>query len=104
MKTDVIKLAREYLELAAQCASALASQFGVPSILDAVHSSAMPRKGSFSAFGGGSYFVHGSGCRIEANEVEIDFDFGPNGSVPGFDPWKLYNFAQNHRDAYPWLP
>jgi hypothetical protein len=56
------------------------------------------------ASGGGSYFVHGSGCRVEAAEVEIDFDFNPDGSIPGFDPWKLYGFAQAHRENYPWLP
>ena len=47
--------------------------------------------------------VHGTGCRVETAEVEIDFDFGPNGSIPGFDPWKLYGFAQASRENYPWL-
>jgi len=104
MKAKVIELANQYVGLAGRCADALAEQFDVPDILEAVHSSTMPRQGEFKAFGGGSYFVHGSGCRIEAREVEIDFDFGPSGSVPCFDPWKLYNFARNHHEANPWLP
>jgi hypothetical protein len=34
----------------------------------------------------------------------LDFDFGPNEALIGADPWKVYNFAADHGEAYPWLP
>ena len=104
MKTEILNLIDEYLHAARSCAGALAKQFGTTDILSAVNSSGMPREGSISALGGGSYFVHGTGCRVETAEVEVDFDFGPNGSIPGFDPWKLYGFAQGNGERHSWLP
>jgi hypothetical protein len=104
MKTKLLELANHYLGEARACADALAKQFGTADILNAVHSSKMPREGSIAAFGGRPYVVHGTGCRAETPEGEVDFDFGPNGSIPGFDPWKLYGFARDRRETYPWLP
>jgi hypothetical protein len=104
MKRQVIDLVNDYMQLARKTAESMLQQFNTSDILEAVHSSILPREGEFKSFGGGRYFVHGSSCRIETAELEIDFDFGPSGSVPGFDPWKLYTYASNHAEAYPWLP
>lgn len=104
MRKKMLDLANEYLRCARACAAALSTEIGTSDVLRAVNSSNVQREGVISAFGGGSYFVHGSGCRIEAAEMEIEFDFGPGGSVPGFDPWKLYGFAQGRRETHSWLP
>ena len=104
MTSDLIRLIEEYLNLARQCLSALGAQLGTANILAAVNGGSAKREGWLDAFGGGTYYVHGVGCRIDAKELEIDFDLGPDGTVPGFDPWKLFSFARNHAEAYPWLP
>jgi len=93
-----------YLDLASQVASELRKVFGVQSLLKSVNAGEFPRKGRTHILGGGEYFFHGIGCRFVGSELELDFDFGPNETLIGADPWKLYNFAVDHGEAYPWLP
>lgn len=99
----MLDLLRDYLKCAEHIAHDLCVQFGVVDLLASVNMGAVPRRGICNSFGGGEYYFHGSGCRVTAAEIEIDFDFGPNSSVPGADLWKLYNFAMTHSDDYPWL-
>ena len=101
---NILDLLDDYLHCACQVASGLRERWNTNDLLSGVSSGTIPRSGRFFDFGGGSYEFHGSGCRIEALELEIDFDFGPNGTVPGADPWKLFDFAKSHEDAYQWLP
>jgi hypothetical protein len=42
---------------------------------------------------GVKYELHGIGCRINLSTGSVDFDYGPNGEINGFDTWRLYNFA-----------
>jgi len=39
------------------------------------------------------YELHGIGCRINLSTGTVDFDYGPNGEINGFDVWRLHNFA-----------
>jgi hypothetical protein len=104
MDDQIQNLIRNYLALAHQVANELRQSLGVEWLLRSVNSGAVPRRGQNRIFGGGEYFFHGIGCRLSATELEIDFDFGPEESLVGADPWKLYNFAADHGEAYPWLP
>lgn len=104
MKPKIMALLRRYLECAEQIADELRSQLGVQNLLAGVNSGEVPRRGICKSFGGGEYYIHGVGCRVLTSEIEIDFDFGPNGTLPGADPWKLFNFADAHHEVYPWLP
>lgn len=104
LSENIIGLLRRYLECAEQIAQELRSELGVTDLIAGVNSGAIQRRGSCKSFGGGEYYFHGVGCRVNAAEIELDFDFGPNGSLPGADPWKLYSFADAHAEAYPWLP
>ncbi len=48
------------------------------------------------------YFYHGAGCRVHLTEDEvIDFDFGVNGRIDGFDQWRLKSFVDDRTDQYP---
>ncbi|OPA90384.1 hypothetical protein BFW86_12145 [Pseudomonas fluorescens] len=40
-----------------------------------------------------TYELHGIGCSVYLAETCIDFDYGPNERVDGFDPWRLYMYA-----------
>ncbi len=37
---------------------------------------------------------HGYGCRFKNERVYVDFDFGANGEIDGFDCWRLYDFSR----------
>lgn len=41
------------------------------------------------------YAFHGIGLRLDGLGAVIDFDFGPNGIVGGFNRWWLHVFARN---------
>jgi hypothetical protein len=101
---NILDLLKSYIECAEQIAQELRAKLGVMDLLAAANSGAIPRQGICKSFGGGEYYFHGVGCRVQTAEVEIDFDFGQNGCIPGADPWKLYSFADAHVDAHPWLP
>jgi hypothetical protein len=42
------------------------------------------------------YYFHGIGCHIETTTIEIDFDFGDNCSLGGFDIWRLWCFISDN--------
>lgn len=104
MDDQIQNLISNYLGLAHQVANELRQSLGVEWLLRSVNSGVVPRKGHSKSFGGGEYFFHGIGCRFLAAELELDFDFGPDEALVGADPWKLYNFAADHGEVYPWLP
>lgn len=43
-----------------------------------------------------SYFFHGVGCRFCFEDYEVDFDYGHNGRIDGFDLWRLDGFAEQY--------
>jgi hypothetical protein len=43
--------------------------------------------------GGIHYFKHGFGCAVSLSTGEVDFDFGEQGEIGGFDVWRLIRFA-----------
>ncbi|WP_323168557.1 DUF6896 domain-containing protein [Pseudomonas atacamensis] len=49
---------------------------------------------------GVKYELHGIGCRINLSTGSVDFDYGPNGEINGFDVWRLYNFARERPSKY----
>jgi hypothetical protein len=104
MDIKLRQLIEDYLRFAREACRIISEQADTPDILTAVNGGCLPCEGRFIGYGGGTYFIHGSGCEVYAAELEIDFDFGPKGQIPGFDLWKLYDFARSHADAYPCLP
>jgi hypothetical protein len=43
--------------------------------------------------GGGEYFIHGFGCTVRLPDTSVDFDFGDDGQIDGFDWYRLSTFA-----------
>lgn len=37
---------------------------------------------------------HGYGCRVKADGIHVDFDFGQDGQIDGFDCYRLYDFTR----------
>lgn len=59
----------------------------------------IPRQGSFGIIR--SYAFHGCGLYAKLAESEIDFDFGDDNRVDGFDAWRLKAFADSKSKLYP---
>lgn len=66
-------------------------EFGTRDIRRLWHTKAIKRCGKVT--GGVKYELHGIGCFIHLPKETVDFDYGPNGEINGFDIWRLYNFA-----------
>ena len=45
-------------------------------------------------------FKHGYGCAVHLKSAPVDFDFGENGEIDGFDIWRLAGFAKGRLDQY----
>ncbi|MCY4747319.1 hypothetical protein NYO99_20270 [Pelomonas sp. UHG3] len=50
--------------------------------------------------GGVKYFKHGYGCAVHLKSGTVDFDFGENGQIDGFDVWRLSGFAEGKLGQY----
>jgi hypothetical protein len=47
------------------------------------------------------YFYHGIGCAVETYDLRIDWDYGLDGRVDGFDIWRLRRFAEEFTNSFP---
>ena len=50
--------------------------------------------------GGVKYFKHGFGCAVRLKGGSVDFDFGEQGEINGFDVWRLTSFADERLGEY----
>ncbi|WP_163909179.1 DUF6896 domain-containing protein [Pseudomonas frederiksbergensis] len=48
-----------------------------------------------------SYELHGVGCRVYFPDACIDFDYGPDERIDGFDSWRLYIYANEVPKKHP---
>lgn len=49
---------------------------------------------------GVKYYKHGAGCLVSLHSGEVDFDFGEQGEIGGFNAWWLFRFAKGHHAEY----
>lgn len=74
-------------------AAALLRQSGIPMPETTMQwvTNGISRRGQLE--GGIDYLKHGYGCTVNLADGVIDFDFGPNGELDGFDAGRLTEFA-----------
>ena len=58
----------------------------------------IPQRGELQ--GGVRYFKHGYGCAVNLPSGKVDFDFGAEGKIDGFDLWRLVGFAEGRLITY----
>lgn len=58
----------------------------------------IPQRGELE--GGVRYFKHGYGCAVSLPNGTVDFDFGAQGEIGGFDAWRLAGFAGDKLSEY----
>ena len=92
----IIELIREYVSHVRYCASQMREHFGVQNLLAGWRDGRIPKRGEITD-GGLSFSFHGIGCTVEMRDCSVDFDFGPNGDVGGFDAYRLAQFANSRQ-------
>jgi hypothetical protein len=63
-------------------------------LLEAWYHGVYPQVGQFGSVMK-RYFFHGIGLAVTLEDKVVDFDFGPNDRIDGFDAWRLFNFANS---------
>ena len=48
-----------------------------------------------------AYFFHGYGCCVRLPSGKVDWDFGEEGQIDGFDVWRLYDFVKYGTQNFP---
>ncbi len=92
MKNQTLEnLIIEYLAQVKKATDLLELSFGTKNILRLWRSNKIPQKGAVTD--DVTYELHGIGCCVYLSGVCIDFDYGPDERVDGFDPWRLYMYA-----------
>ncbi|WP_428847433.1 DUF6896 domain-containing protein [Pseudomonas pergaminensis] len=84
-------LISEYLNHVYEATELLERYFGTKNILRLWRSGKIPQRGSVTK--DVTYELHGIGCCVYLSNLYIDFDYGPDDRVDGFDIWRLYNYA-----------
>lgn len=73
---------------------------GLPRPASAFQWSAMDASQVGTLPDGFSYFKHGFGCAVDGPIGHVDFDFGLRGQIDGFNPYRLYKFAERRLAQY----
>jgi hypothetical protein len=99
MDARLAELIRDYQEKVRE-AIALLEAAGIPRPRSNVEWAASHDPGRLSLDGGFSFYKHGFGCSVDGPAWGVDFDFGAEGQIDGFDAWRLYDFARNDLARY----
>jgi hypothetical protein len=101
MTDDVLVLIASYVAAVRGALVAIEAHLRTTSLLDTVRENPELRSGALDSTT--TYAFHGVGCCVMRGDRTIDFDFGPNGAVGGFDAWRLWLFAEGDPKGFPRL-
>ena len=87
----------KYLNGVRQFTASLKSEYGVENILIAKRRRVIPLEGT-TKDGLFKFSFHGIGCCAECADFTVDFDFGDDGSIEGFDAFRLARFASTLKE------
>lgn len=91
---DITDLITDFQKTAKSVAEIFYNKYNTQELLLAYRNKKIiPREGSFDLIK--EYSFHGGGLYAKIENVEIDFDFGENDRVDGFDAWRLWKFAES---------
>ncbi|WP_095124918.1 hypothetical protein [Pseudomonas sp. Irchel s3a12] len=76
----------------------LLKKFGTRNILRLWRSKQIERCGEIT--NGIQYELHGVGCAIHFPSESVDFDYGSDNRIDGFDVWRLYIYASDRPSEY----
>lgn len=99
MNEKLVRLIVDFQE-SVQDALKLMQRSGIrmpPSSNDWIESD-IPKTGELD--GGVKYYKHGAGCLVSFSTGDVDFDFGEEGEIGGFNLWWLIKFAGENLTDY----
>lgn len=88
----------DFQNTAKQVAEIFYKKYGTKELLHAYRSKRIPKNGSIDIIK--NYNFHGGGLYVELSNSEIDFDFGEDYRVDGFDSMRLNFFAKSKPTVY----
>ncbi|WP_415763192.1 DUF6896 domain-containing protein [Pseudomonas sp. CP4] len=91
-------LIKGFLSKVEEGTTLLKKKFGTRNILRLWRSGQIERCGEI--IDGVEYELHGVGCAIHFPTELVDFDYGPNNRIDGFDVWRLYMYAADRPEEY----
>lgn len=71
--------------------------YQVDDVIRARKKGIIPRRGIINEM---EFSFHGIGCRTELEGYLVNWDFGPEGRIDGFDAWRLWQFASGHEEEF----
>jgi hypothetical protein len=92
MITEIDHVIEEYVKCARAYISKMQKHFGSRNLLIEWREGRIPKRGQIGDI---AFVFHGVGCTVNTPSSSIDFDFGPNGTVGGFDAFRLSSFANS---------
>jgi len=96
--TTLEDLIKDFLSKVQKGTTLLQEKFGTRNILRLWRSGQIERCGEVN--GGVEYELHGIGCAIHFPNESVDFDYGSNNRIDGFDEWRLYMYATDRPLKY----
>ena len=99
IKKPLQKVIDDYLSKVEQGVSLFKKQLGDKHPLQAWGNKDIPQRGKLSD--AIEYEFHGIGCALIFSDCEVDFDFGPDDRVDGFDLWRLTQYLLSCPNKYP---
>lgn len=91
---DLKELILEYQSYVEKIVLLMKKTYGSTNLLISWKRGEIPQNGQI---GGLEFEFHGVGCCVSINDIEVDFDFGPDGRYDGFDVWRLSLFINNNQ-------
>ena len=98
---ELLSLIRDFRIAVAATVAQLQQELGEDDLLGGWRQHRYPQGGPLRD--GAKYQFHGIGCCVTRNDLDVDFDFGTDGRIDGFDAWRLYRFAEQRPESYPHL-
>ena len=91
-------LIKDFLSKVEKGTTLLQKKFGTKNILRLWRSGQIERCGGIND--SVEYKLHGVGCAIHFPTELVDFDYGPNNRIDGFDVWRIYMYATDRPEEY----
>jgi len=91
-------LIHDFLSKVDSATSLLEKKFGTRNILRLWRSNQIPRCGDITD--STQYELHGVGCIVHFTTESVNFDYGSNSRIDGFDVWRLYIYASDRPSKY----
>lgn len=98
MSPSLKTVINDYLNKVEDGVSLLKNQTGGEHPLKAWGNKKIPQAGKLSDHI--EYEFHGIGCALIFTDCEVDFDFGPEDRIDGFDLWRLNQYLSSCLNKY----